>query len=170
MRLRLVPDAPVFMLDDAQIETIMHALTLRERPAKREQWIKRGFKKIHGRPGALKDYWTSRVREDPAAMQLAETVWMEYQNRPQIEDKLGTGPGSQLKRMLSKIGIQPSPGCQCNKRAALMDKRGADWCEEHLEEIVAWLREEAQRAHLPFVDLAGRILIRRAIKLARATK
>lgn len=41
------------------------------------------------------------------------------------------------------------------------------WCERHIEEIVGWLREEANRRSLPFLDAVGRMLVRRAIKLAR---
>jgi len=110
----------------------------------------------------------SKVKEGLVFIPHEHYARLAAKYNPQASQAIGTGPGSQLKRMLSKIGIQPSPGCQCNKRAVLMDSNGPDWCEEHLEEIVGWLREEAQRAHLPFVDLAGRVLIRRAIKLARA--
>lgn len=85
----------------------------------------------------------------------------------------GDGPGSQLKRLLAKLakfGIRPAPGCKCNQRAAIMDARGPDWCEAHIDEIVGWLREEAQRAHLPFLHIAGWLLVRKAIKLARAAQ
>ncbi len=48
-----------------------------------------------------------------------------------------------------------------------MDARGCDWCEENLDAIVGWLREEAEKRGLPFIDVAGRLLVRRAIKNAR---
>jgi len=48
-----------------------------------------------------------------------------------------------------------------------MDIQGPDWCQEHLEEIVGWLREEATNRKLPFMDSAARILIKKAIKNAR---
>ena len=38
------------------------------------------------------------------------------------------------------------------------------WCEAHLDEIVGWLREEAEKRKLPFLDIAGRVLVRRAIR------
>jgi hypothetical protein len=75
-----------------------------------------------------------------------------------------------LKKLLSKIGITAKPNCSCNARALAMDvneKREPGWCEAHLEEIVGWLREEAKRRGLPFVDAAGRLIVRRAIKNAR---
>jgi hypothetical protein len=77
------------------------------------------------------------------------------------------GPGTELKKLLQTIGITATPGCSCNKRAATMDAKGADWCEAHIDEVVSWLREEAAKRKLPFVDVAGRILVRRAIRNAR---
>ena len=78
-----------------------------------------------------------------------------------------SGPGTELKALLKTIGITASPGCSCNKRAAIMDEKGCDWCEENLDEIVGWLREEATKRKLPFLDVAGKILVRRAIRNAR---
>lgn len=77
------------------------------------------------------------------------------------------GPGAELKRLLATIGIKATEGCSCNSRAAVMDARGPDWCEQNLEEIVGWLREEAEKRKLPFLDMAGRVLVRRAIANAR---
>lgn len=77
------------------------------------------------------------------------------------------GPGTELKRLLSRLGIQAAGNCQCNARAAEMDRRGPDWCEQNIEEVVAWLGEEAGARRLPFVAPAARFLIRRAIAQAR---
>lgn len=76
------------------------------------------------------------------------------------------GPGTELKKMLAKIGIRASPTCSCNKRAAIMDEKGIDWCKDNTDKIVGWLREESTKRGLPFVDLAGKLLVRRAISLA----
>lgn len=76
------------------------------------------------------------------------------------------GPGTELKKMLSKIGIKASPTCSCNKRAQIMDEKGVQWCKDNIEMIVGWLREEAEKRKLPFVDMAGRLLVKRAISLA----
>jgi len=78
-----------------------------------------------------------------------------------------TGPGSQLKKFLSRIGITATPTCTCNAKAKHMDAMGADWCEQNVDLIVGWLREEAQKRGLPFVDLAGRVLVTRAIAASR---
>jgi len=77
------------------------------------------------------------------------------------------GPGTELKKLLSLAGITATPGCKCNGRARVMDTKGPDWCEANLDTIVGWLREEATKRNLPFVDMAGRLLVKRAIRNAR---
>lgn len=81
-------------------------------------------------------------------------------------------PGAELKRLLSgwPFRITATPTCSCNSRAAIMDANEArepGWCEAHIDEIVGWLREEATKRGLPFLDAAGRMLVRRAIRNAR---
>lgn len=78
-----------------------------------------------------------------------------------------SGPGTELKALLAKIGIKATPNCSCNARAREMDANGIDWCEANLDTIVGWLREEATNRGLPFLDAAGRLLVRRAIRNAR---
>jgi hypothetical protein len=48
-----------------------------------------------------------------------------------------------------------------------MDQQGVEWCEANIDTIVSWLREQAEARGLPFLDVAGRILVRRAIRNAR---
>jgi len=48
-----------------------------------------------------------------------------------------------------------------------MDVRGCEWVEENLDTVVGWLREQAEARGLPFLDAAGRMLVRRAIRNAR---
>jgi hypothetical protein len=79
----------------------------------------------------------------------------------------GVGVGTELKKLLSKIGITATPNCSCNKRAALMDINGTQWCEDNIDIIVGWLKEEANKRKLPFIDMAGKILVKRAISNAR---
>lgn len=80
------------------------------------------------------------------------------------------GVGCQLKKMLELIGIRETPGCLCGARAAIMDSWGPDTCEapEKTAEILGWLKEEADRRSVPYLDAAARLLLRRAIRLARA--
>ena len=77
------------------------------------------------------------------------------------------GPGTELKKLLRAWGIVAKPNCSCNRRARMMDEKGVEWCEANIDEIVGWLREEATKRKLPFVDLAGRLLVKRAIRNAR---
>jgi hypothetical protein len=83
---------------------------------------------------------------------------------------IGRGPGTELKKMLSKIGIKASPTCSCNARAQTMDANGIEWCKANTDTIVGWLREEATKRGLPFVDLAGKIIVKRAISLAETAE
>lgn len=79
------------------------------------------------------------------------------------------GPGTFLKKLLRRwLKIEPSGNCPCEKHAMVMDMWGPGECERRMEEIVGWLREEAARRGLPFVDTAGRMLVRIAISRARA--
>ena len=78
-----------------------------------------------------------------------------------------TGPGTELKALLKTIGIVAKPNCSCNKRAKIMDEKGCDWCEENIDEIDGWLEEEAKKRNLPYISLAGKTLIRLAIRRAR---
>jgi hypothetical protein len=80
---------------------------------------------------------------------------------------LAYGPGTELKKLLKTVGITASPTCSCNKRARAMDRNGCDWCEANIDTIVGWLREEATKRKLPFVDMAARLLVKRAIRNAR---
>lgn len=80
------------------------------------------------------------------------------------------GPGTELKRLLSLAGFTEVPGCKCNERAKIMDLRGVEWCEQNIDKIVGWLREEATKRRLPFLDAAGRVLVRQAIRNAKRAK
>ena len=47
------------------------------------------------------------------------------------------------------------------------EAREPGWCAANINEIVGWLREEARARGLPFLDAAGRMLVRRAIRNAK---
>lgn len=78
-----------------------------------------------------------------------------------------SGPGTELKALLKTIGITSTPNCSCNKKAAIMDRNGCDWCEENIDKIDSWLAEEAKKRSLPYTSIIGKTLIRIAIKRAR---
>lgn len=79
------------------------------------------------------------------------------------------GPGTELSKLLKRIGINPTPTCQCRAMSQKMDQWGCDECErpERIDEVVAVMRAEAEARGLPFLDVAGRMLVRRAIQNAR---
>jgi hypothetical protein len=79
------------------------------------------------------------------------------------------GPGTELSKLLKRFGIEPTPTCKCRAKAAQMNAWGCDECAkpERIDEVVAVMREEAKARSLPFLDAAGRVLVRRAISNAR---
>lgn len=80
------------------------------------------------------------------------------------------GVGTELKILLKRLGIQSVQGCQCDQRALAMDDEGIPWCERHIDKIVDWLEEEAKRRRLPFLRVAGKTLVRWAIRNAKKKK
>jgi hypothetical protein len=91
---------------------------------------------------------------------------------PHTESPLPShGPGTELTALLAgwPFRIVATPDCKCTSRAAYMDAKGCDWCEspEGMAEIMGFLREAAEERGLPFVDMAARLLVRRAIANAR---
>jgi len=93
------------------------------------------------------------------------------QKRPLPPPTMG-GPGTELKKILAgwPFRIVAKENCSCNRHARTMDENEArepGWCEQHLDEIVGWLREEAAKRRLPFASFMGRMLVRLAIRNAR---
>ena len=56
-----------------------------------------------------------------------------------------SGPGTKLKLLLSSVGINPPPECECNVRAAVMDEWGVEKCKAEEATIVGWLKEGATK-------------------------
>jgi hypothetical protein len=77
------------------------------------------------------------------------------------------GPGTELKKILSSVGIHAKPNCACNRKARIMDERGIEWCQKNINQIIGWLKEEAEKRKMPFVEAFARILVKRAIYNAK---
>ena len=96
---------------------------------------------------------------------------IELDTQPQATLPPSHGPGTELKSLLAgwPFYIVSTPDCKCNARARYMDEKGCDWCEspEGMTEIMGFLREAAEERGLPFVDMAARLLVKRAIHNAR---
>lgn len=118
------------------------------------------------RPTGYLDDVLSRASVEGDMVSLTEEVYAElrekYRNPPPTH-----GPGTELKALLKTIGIVANPNCSCNKRAKIMDEKGCDWCEENIDQIDDWLAEESKKRSLPYLSIAGKTLIRLAIRRAR---
>lgn len=90
--------------------------------------------------------------------------------KEKYEKAPNAGPGTELKKLLGKIGIKATPNCSCNRKAIMMDINGPIWCENNIDIIVGWLREEAAKRRLPFVEYAAKLLIKKAIRNYRSTQ
>lgn len=76
-------------------------------------------------------------------------------------------PGTILSKMIKSVGIQMTDSCSCKRHALEMNDYGNDWCESNLDTVVGWLRDEAKKRNLPFIDAIGKLLVGRAIKKSR---
>jgi hypothetical protein len=76
-------------------------------------------------------------------------------------------PGTVLSKMIKSVGIQMTDSCSCKRHALEMNEKGNDWCEQNIDTIVGWLRDESKRRGLPFIDALGKLLVGRAIKKSR---
>lgn len=92
--------------------------------------------------------------------------------RPAAPADESSGPGTELRKLLHVIGIQPKgPKCKCNEHAREMDEKGAEWCEANIEKIVDWLEAEAKTRPIVgilFSRLAAQGMVKLAIRRARA--
>lgn len=88
---------------------------------------------------------------------------------PQLPAPPTHGPGTELAKLLKRLGVNPTPTCQCRGKQQQMDAWGCDESSrpERIDEVVAVMRAEAEARGLPFLDFAGRLLVRRAISNAR---
>ena len=86
---------------------------------------------------------------------------------PKTMEEDPNGPGTVLSKMIKSLGIVMSDSCSCRRHAIEMNTKGSDWCEQNIDTVVGWLREEAKRRGLPFVDMVGKLMVNRAIKKSR---
>lgn len=80
------------------------------------------------------------------------------------------GPGSVLSGMIASLGIKAAPNCSCKRHALEMNEKGPDWCEQNMDTILSWLKEESSKRRLPFVESVARLIVQRAIKTSRRLK
>lgn len=58
---------------------------------------------------------------------------------------ISSGPGTELKLLISSLGLSGASGCGCNNKAALMDSWGISGCQERREDILTWLRGQYKK-------------------------
>ena len=86
---------------------------------------------------------------------------------PKTLEENPNGAGTILSNMLSTIGIKSSPSCACRRHAIEMNDKGPDWCEQNMDTILAWLKEESNKRKLPFVETVAKMMVNKAISKAR---
>ena len=82
-------------------------------------------------------------------------------------DPVHRGPGTELHKLLAFFGVYMRAGCSCRGRMVQMNKWGCNGCEQNIQTIVEWMKEEAAARGLPYPSAVGRMLVRRAIHNAR---
>tara|TARA_R100001163_G_scaffold65518_1_gene63046 strand:+ start:2164 stop:2784 length:621 start_codon:yes stop_codon:yes gene_type:complete len=121
---------------------------------KYEEWIANGKK-----PEELEDRFRQGMGDTPQAFLQAYL--------PRTLDSDPHGPGTILAGMLEAVGIKSAPNCSCKRRAVVMNAEGNDWCEENMDTILDWLKEEANKRGLPFIRGGAKLIVSRAIKKSR---
>ncbi len=110
-------------------------------------------------------------------MQLTYQISIQARTLDEAVEKIGLqgqasiiptdGAGTELKNLIAKFGLKPGLNCKCGQHIREMDRQGVDWSEQNIPVITGWLREEAQRAKLPFTEIGAKLLIRKAIANAK---
>lgn len=67
----------------------------------------------------------------------------------------GGGPGTELKLLLSSLGVSVVPGCGCEDRTLLMDGWGPVGCRVRRWEIVTWLKQAVKQSPILRLVRAG---------------
>ena len=91
-------------------------------------------------------------------------------NYPRTLEQDPNGPGSILTGMISALGIKSTSTCSCRRHALQMNEEGPDWCEQNIDTILNWLKDESQKRSLPYVETVARVMVNRAINKSRKLK
>jgi hypothetical protein len=76
------------------------------------------------------------------------------------------GPGTELKKLLGRIGIKATATCSCNAHARDMDEKGVEWVRANLDLVSGWLEKQAKNRGLPYSHFVGKKLIELACSKA----
>lgn len=75
---------------------------------------------------------------------------------------LGYPVGLMLTELLNRIGFEYTPDCPCENYAAEMSANGPAWCQENVQAITSWMREEADRRNLLATRETDSIIVAKA--------
>ena len=115
--------------------------------------------------------WTQAQAEAALKARLGDDIQASLQAMyPRTLEQDPDGPGSILTGMIKTLGISSSSTCSCRRHALEMNDQGPDWCEQNMETILSWLRDEAKKRGLPFIDMVGKAMVQRAINKSRKLK
>lgn len=78
-------------------------------------------------------------------------------------------PGECLEKLFHLMLIDQTEECPCHEHARKMDEWGPDKCRENLDTIIEWLREEAARRGMIFIERPARVAVLTCIRAARWT-
>lgn len=116
---------------------------------------------------SIGDY-THEQLENLLKKQLGEDIAVKLRSLfPKTLEENPNGPGSILAGMFSLLGIKSSPTCSCKRHAIEMNDRGNDWCENNMDTIISWLKEESKKRNLPFIESVAKMIVKKAINKSR---
>lgn len=80
--------------------------------------------------------------------------------------------GDELAKILHTVGIYETVTCGCKGFRRKMNRRGITWCENHVPEILAHMKQQAQKRKIWYLfnETVARGMIDMAIKRARKSK
>ena len=118
--------------------------------------------------------WRALPKTEKDRLRAIKHERWRREGRPQRNAKTaptGCLAGTELKAMFSRLGFQEKANCRCRRHAKVMDERGCDWCEVHIDKIAGWLKLEWKRRMIgkvtPFPRQLAIAIIHRAIARAR---
>ena len=112
--------------------------------------------------------WTQVQAENKITELLGDNVATKLRSLfPKTLEETPNHPGTLLSKMIKSLGFVMSDSCSCKRHALEMNEKGNDWCSQNVDTVVGWLREEAHRRNLPFIDTIGKLMVNRAIKKSR---
>lgn len=116
---------------------------------------------------SIKDITKDRANERLRELSRGDMQsYLQNQFPRSLEDE-PYGPGSILASMFSAIGIKSSPTCSCKRHALEMNRKGIEWCEDNMDTILGWLKDECEKRKIPWVQAVAKTVVNRAISKSK---